>query len=239
MKKRIIYRIMLVSMSILMAVATAGCSVETSSQKVSSLVISEVVSLANSNSFVDPVLGQPDWIELFNNTDSSINLLDYTISEGSTNKYTFPDATLGAGEYMLVYCCSQPQGVDTDAYCTGFKLSKSGSILLLSSPEGVIQTLTVPELETDLAWGLASDGTYKYFIPTPGTANTTRSFATLEELKSSDTVPLKITEVLPDSVSEDAPYGWVELYNNGTEAIQLSDLYITENLSKPDQGADA
>lgn len=232
MRKRIIRKALLIGMSIIMAIAAAGCSVEASAENTRGLIISEVVS-SNSNSLVDPIFGQPDWIELYNNTDTTINLKDYSIIENTANKFSFPEMELGPGEYLLVYCCGQPEGVESDAVCTGYKLSKNGCVLTLSSPNGAVQTLDVPALETDLAWGLDADGTYKYFIPTPGEPNTTRSFTSLEELKSSDTVPLKITEILPESVSDDAPYGWVELYNDGSEAIELSSLYITENLSNP------
>ena len=226
-------RIMLVVLSLMLVITTAGCAVETSSAAaVSGLVITEVVT-SNANSLTDPILGQPDWIELYNSSDSTINLKDYSISANKTNTFTFPDKELKAGEYLLLYCCSQVEGVETDAICTGFKLSKKGVALALSSPDSLIQTLEVPELETDLAWGLDSDGTYKYFIPTPGAANTTRSFTSLDELKSADKVSLKITEVLPESVSDTDPYGWVELYNDGSENIELSSLYMTENLSNP------
>ncbi len=231
MKKRLINRITLLGVSILMAVSMAGCSVETLAEPSNGLLISEVVS-SNSNSLVDSIYGQPDWIELYNNTDSAINLLDYSISQDAGNQYVFPDMEIRAGEYLLVYCCAQPAGVDASVPCTGFKLSKNGVTLALSSPKGAVQTLKVPELQTDLAWGLdVADGAYKYFIPTPGEANDSRSFASLEELENSDTVALKITEVLPESASEDEPYGWVELYNDSDEPIELSNLYITENLS--------
>ena len=231
MRKRLINKIMLISVSVIMAVLMAGCTVEASAEPPSGLVISEVVS-SNSNTLEDSIYGQPDWIELYNNSDSAINLQGYSISEDASNQFVFPDMEIKAGEYMLVYCCAQPEGVDAEVVCTGFKLSKSGGTLGLSSPQGVIQTLKVPELETDLAWGMdAADGAYKYFIPTPGAANDSRSFASLEELQNSDTVALKISEVLPESASEDEPYGWVELYNDGDEPIELSSLYITENLS--------
>ena len=231
MRKRLINKIMLISVSVMMAASMAGCSVEASAEPSAGLIISEVVS-SNSNSLVDSIYGQPDWIELYNNSGSDINLLDYSISEDASNRFVFPDKEIKAGEYLLVYCCAQPEGVEAEVVCTGFKLSKSGSTLGLSSPQGVIQTLSVPELETDLAWGLdAADGVYKYFIPTPGKANDARSFVSLEELQNSDTVALKITEVLPESIAENDPFGWIELYNDGAEPIELSSLYITENIS--------
>jgi hypothetical protein len=232
MRKGFLNRCVPAALSFLLVITAAGCTVETSAPSASGLVITEVVT-SNANSLADPIYGQPDWIELYNNSNNSINLKDYSISENKTDTFALPDRELKAGEYLVIYCCSKAEGVDTDAICTGFKMSKKGVALSLSSPKGTIQSLDVPELETDLAWGLDSDGAFKYFIPTPGAANTTRSFTSLEELQSTDSVPLEITEVMPDSASETDPYGWVELYNNGSEAIELSNLYITENLSNP------
>jgi hypothetical protein len=237
MGKRFLTSVVLIVLSVLLMMS-AGCSVEVSAQSNgngsggSGLIISEVVS-SNSNSLVDPVYGQPDWIELCNTSESAINLKDYAIMETINNQYFFPELVLGPGEYLLVYCCKEPEGVETEAYCTGFKLSKSGTALTLSSPKEIIQVLDVPELETDVSYGISEDGTYKYFIPTPGEANTSRSFDSLEELQSGHTATVKINEILPRSASEAEPYAWVELYNDGTETAELSNLYITENLSNP------
>ncbi|NLT98557.1 MAG: lamin tail domain-containing protein, partial [Christensenellaceae bacterium] len=225
-------RVVSVFLALAMMFAAAGCAVPASAENTGGIVISEVVT-SNSNSLKDPLFGQPDWIELYNSADSPINLSGYTFSEGRNNTYTFPDIEIKPGEYLVVYCCAFSEGVETEALCTGFKLSKKGVTLTLSTPKETIQTLEVPELETDISWGLAADGTYKYFIPTPGAANTTRSFASLDELKTTEKVALKITEVQPEGITDSEPYGWVELYNDGAEPIELSSLYITENLSNP------
>ncbi|MHB1034559.1 MAG: lamin tail domain-containing protein [Pirellulales bacterium] len=41
-----------------------------------------------------------EYIELFNRGDAAVNLKDWTINQGVT--FTFPDVTLGAGEYLVV-----------------------------------------------------------------------------------------------------------------------------------------
>lgn len=120
----------------------------------------------------------------------------------------------------------------SDQICTGFKLSKDGAELKLASRGGTLQELSVPALDTDISYGYRDDGTYGFFIQsTPGQPNTTPSFATMEELRGGEDVSLKISEVLPKDVSDTEPYAWVELYNAGNAPIQLSDYYISENLS--------
>lgn len=218
---------------LVMLVMSAGCSLETSSQPPSGLVISEVVS-SNTNSLVDSVFGNPDWVELYNASDKAINLENYSISESVRNQYVFSDISIGPGEYLLVYCCEAIEGTDTDQCFTGFKLSKSGSKLTLTAPFATIQELTVPELETDISYGIGEDGKYMFFpSPTPGQANATQGFASLEEISTQQNDVLKISEILPQSVSDSDPYSWIELYNSGDKPIDLSNYYVTENLSDP------
>ncbi len=121
---------------------------------------------------------------------------------------------------------------ETGQLCTGFRLSKDGTTLVLSSPLGTLQKLTVPALETDISYGYRDGGSYGYFLKsTPGQPNTTASYDTMEELRTNEQVSLVISEVLPKDVSDAEPYAWAELYNAGATTIQLSDYYITENLS--------
>ena len=116
--------------------------------------------------------------------------------------------------------------------CTNFKLSKDGTTLTLASPQRMLQELVVPTLDTDISYGYREDATYGYFLKsTPGQPNSTPSYATMEELRSGQQIALTINEVLPKDVSDSEPYAWVELYNAGDTTIQLSDYYISENLS--------
>ena len=166
-----------------------------------------------------------------NTSGSPINLLDYSIAKSNNIKFNFPDLTIAPGEYMIVYCCQEIEGVTSDNFCTGFKLSKSGTTLMLSAPNGVIQKLEVPALETDISYGVTGDGTYAYFgIPTPGSANTTESSPDLAGLESDKTVSLIINELMPKA-STNAESSWAEILNAGNGTIELSDYYITEDLS--------
>lgn len=226
----LIKKLIISVLCLILLAASAGCSVETSAQD-GGLIISEVVT-SNSNSLIDPVLGKPDWVELCNTSSSPINLLDYSLAESSSARFVFPDVTIGPGEYMVVYCCPAIEGVESDRFCTGFKLSKGGTTLILSSDRSTIQQLVIPALETDISYGITSEGSYAYFSdPTPDEKNSDEYYATLAELESDKNVQLVINEVQPKSASADDPYGWAEIYNAGSEPVELSDYYVTEDLS--------
>ncbi|MFR4007892.1 MAG: lamin tail domain-containing protein [Christensenellales bacterium] len=93
---------------------------------------------SNSASLLDDVYGSPDWIELYNKGTTDVNLENYALSNdlNSPAKYLFPNVTLKAGEYMVVYAAKQIEGAPEDKLCTGFKLSSKGTMLILTAAGG-------------------------------------------------------------------------------------------------------
>ena len=69
------------------------------------LVINEG-SNRNFSSMMDEDGEYPDWVELYNSTPDTINLLNYSLSDDSTNvvKWTFPNVNLLSHHYMIVFC---------------------------------------------------------------------------------------------------------------------------------------
>lgn len=128
------------------------------------LLISEVIS---SNSKIAPVNGECyDMVELWNNSDSAINLSDYYLSDksGELQRYRLPEGTLNPGEYTVVYC-------DGSNYAP-FKISSSGEKLYVSDGSGkVIDALKIPKIPANYSWG-RYDGKLVYFTTTSfGKAN--------------------------------------------------------------------
>lgn len=226
----------LLTVMLLAAALFSGCAPETSAAA-AGLIISEVVS-SNASSLADPVYGAADWIELYNNSSAPISLKGYGLSTSKNDPYayTFPDVTLGAGEYLIVFCCKTPKELQGDALCTGFNLSKKGVNLFLSYPGNTILSMVeIPQLETDISYGWNGREYVYYLLPTPGAANGGKSASTLEALKQQITQGLRINEVCPSPIGEGSRAAWVELYNAGEQSVQLSDFCITEdagNLSK-------
>lgn len=218
---------------LLLSLFAAGCS-KSASGSSGGLIISEVVT-SNTNSLVDPVLGRPDWVELCNTSSDAIDLLGYSVAESISRKYTFPEVTIKPGEYIILYCCADSGTVLPDKLCTGFRLSKSGgNIILSSSGGGELQDLKVPALKPDISYGVTPGGSYAFFSsPTPGSANTSKCSDKIEDLESSADVALKINEVMPRSSLTSDPYGWAEIYNAGSSAVDLSGYYISEDPSDP------
>jgi len=96
------------------------------------LIINEVMS-SNKTTKVDNYGTYSDYIEIYNGYDYDINLKDYYLSDDNFNlrKWSFPDVTIGANSYLLVYATGKDAFVDNTIH-TNFKLSKSGEVLTLS-----------------------------------------------------------------------------------------------------------
>ena len=141
----------------------------------SGLLINEVCSSAK-DSVTDASGASPDWIEIYNNSDKNMDISGVGVSDGKKNKFkfTFPQGTtIKADGYILIYC----DDAVTEAageYHAPFKLSATGETVYLTAPDGSeIDTVEVPELNTDITYGRNKNGSsdFKYLSYTPGKSN--------------------------------------------------------------------
>lgn len=195
------------------------------------LVINEVVT-SNKLSLVDEAAGTPDWVELYNSSSEPISLKGYGLSDNVRKlyKYTFPDMTLPAGGYLVVYFGKNTGIEKTDVECTGFGLAKAGDTLFLSdSYYNVLYKLDIPALLTDISFARRDDGTYGYCTaPTPWAKNTTEIGNVQEQIVEEtaiDATALQITEVSPKSNGDP----WVEIQNISNQDVNLTDYCLSDS----------
>ena len=129
------------------------------------LYINEVVS-SNKYSFVLDDGTAPDWIELYNNSGSAINLKGYGLTDKTSDRYLyeFPNVTINNGEYLVLLCTGTEDSSARDGYLrAGFKISSQGESLILSAPNDVtVQALEVDAMPADVSYGLDSNGCLLY-----------------------------------------------------------------------------
>lgn len=146
-------------------------------------IITEFVA-SNQNSLLDGNGASPDWIEIFNKGDQSLDLAGYTLTDDPSDlgKWEFPSQTLAAGEYLVVFASGDETPDLAGNLHTNFALSAGGEYLALSDPSGTTlsefgsSTTNYPALQADESYGLAFDSTVsesvtpmssaRYFIPT-------------------------------------------------------------------------
>ena len=144
------------------------------------ILISEVMA---SNGFFESGHAW-DWVELYNDGKSSVDLSGWHLSDSKKNplKWRFPEGTrLKAGKYLTVWCTGE-EGVDPgkgSAFYTDFAISSGGETLFLSDAEGKeIQRLELPPQYGCVSYGLPrGGGDYGFFEnPTRGAKNGREAF---------------------------------------------------------------
>ena len=85
--------------------------------------------------------GDPDWLELYNTTDSDIDITGYALGD-SNSVWTIPNMTIPANGHVAFDC----DGLDTNG-STNFKISSGGeNIRLFNASEELIDEIETPDM---------------------------------------------------------------------------------------------
>ena len=204
----------------------------------SPIVISEAQP-SNRATLLDADGDASDWIEVYNGGDTAVSLSGWGLSDSTARplKWTFPDVTLEPGEYMVVFASGKNRR--SGELHTSFALSSDGGAALLADPQGgIVSLLNYGEARTDASYAPSGSGAEELLVPTPGSANT--SEAALNALKAriqANPTGVMIQEVLcSNSVdTTENPNGsdYIELYNAGGSAVDLSGMGLSDNPRNP------
>lgn len=145
------------------------------------VVINEFMAI-NDKTLQDEDGNYPDWIELHNTSLAGVSLNGWYLTDdiNEITKWQFPDITIEADEYLVVFASGKDRKLGKDSLHTNFKLSGSGEFLALVKPGGTQFTTffspAYPEQYADLSYGNL-DGSFTYLtLPTPGSENVDSTF---------------------------------------------------------------
>lgn len=114
-----------------------------------------------------------DWIELYNNSNDTIKLSDYCLTNTTNNicMYKLPNAELGKGEYYLVMA-SGTESLSNNKYKhANFKIGDVEGIYLTKN-RNIVDSILVSDVPNGSSIGKGKDyGVYYYKTPTPGNKN--------------------------------------------------------------------
>lgn len=139
------------------------------------VVINEFMA-KNTSTIQDKDGDFSDWIEIYNTSNSTINLLAYSISDDISDlgKWTFPDINISPKSYLLIFA-SDKNILDTTELHTNFKISSGGEELFLSNNvEIVIDQTSSINLTDDESYCRVPDGNTVWLITdnsSPGASN--------------------------------------------------------------------
>ena len=163
---------------ILIILCAAVSLVVVNAPRASALYISELLA-SNDTGLVDEDGDFSDWLEIYNETASSVDVGGYylTDDEDALTKWQLPSVSIAPDGYLLVWASDKDRSNPAAPLHTNFKLSAGGEYLALVAPDGTTivheYAPAFPEQVADRSYGLASDlVTERCFVnPTPGAAS--------------------------------------------------------------------
>ncbi len=126
------------------------------------IVISEFMAVNNST-LNDEDDVSSDWIELFNNGSQPVNIDGWYLTDDAADltKWQFPDVTIGADEFLVVFASDKDRRDPDSELHTNFKLTSAGEYLALVEADGTTisheygsTTETFPEQLSDVSYGV-------------------------------------------------------------------------------------
>ncbi|MDB6040800.1 MAG: wapA 2, partial [Verrucomicrobiales bacterium] len=186
---------------------------------------------ADNNGQHDPM------IELYNSSATSISLDGFYLTDNYTNltQWAFPSGTaIAPNQFLVVWADGQTEQSTPSALHTSFRLNASnGSVALVrnQSTPVVMDFLDYKQFPPDRSFGSYPDGEPRgrrsFFFVTPGASNN----------PAFPGVNLTINEYMADNLATilDPATGqfddWFELYNAGTNAVDLTSYRLTHLLT--------
>ncbi|MCA9200299.1 MAG: lamin tail domain-containing protein, partial [Planctomycetales bacterium] len=198
-------------------------------------VISEFMAV-NDSTLQDVDGDYSDWIEIHNPDATAVNLNGWylTDSESELNQWAFPDVTIPANGYMVVFASGKDRSNPASQLHTNFKLSSDGEYLGLIRPDG--QTVefayapNYPAQTADVSYGLSLDLQSQGVLPfaTPGSANSTNPANARNSVVINELMYSLPRAGLTDAENIDEEF--IELHNRSSQAISLAGWRFTRGV---------
>ena len=113
-----------------------------------------------------------DWVELYNTGATAVNLNGYGLTDDATlpHKWTFPNVTLGAGQYLLVWCDDKNRAVAGNPLPTNWKISSAGETITLTDvASATVSSAPAAALPQNVSYGHLPNGTGAFVFLSPVT----------------------------------------------------------------------
>ncbi len=176
-----------------------------------------------------------DWIELYNDSDSAVDISGFALSDNLvTVRHTFPAGTvIGPRSYMVVYCSNE---IESDTYAK-FNISKSGEedILLISASNVTINHIkTIPATANR---PIVMNGAGEWVLAdyaTPGYSNDESGREAYIASLGLVSAELRITEIMSTNISAiadcDGDFSdYFEITNFSDHEVSLGGYYVSDD----------
>lgn len=177
------------------------------------------------------------WVELYNPGPGQVTLsgLYLTDSAGNLTQWSIPATVLDDGEFMTVWMDGE---TSEGSYHASFSTSAVGGALYLTNGSTIIDTLVYGALSDDFTSARLPDGEGDFALtdqPSFGVANLESSFPAAPTGLFINELMADNDTTIEDPDQAGAFEDWIELYNAGTETIDLGGMFLSDDLTDPTQ----
>ncbi|MCF8381184.1 MAG: CotH kinase family protein [Bacteroidales bacterium] len=171
------------NLSAIGAMFILACLFNSESLNAQDIVINEFMA-ANTATIQDAEGEYCDWLELFNNSEHSVNLLNYSLTDDAAElkKWILPEVTIASNAFLLIYASGKDCSFGQEIH-TNFKISDEGEQLFLCDNTGkIIDRTESVECKNDEVYERFPDGSSNWIKssnPSPGSSNIANNFLSL------------------------------------------------------------
>ena len=200
------------------------------------LYINEFMA-SNATTICDSFGNYSDWIELYNSTDTDMDISGFGISDNLSQpmKYRFPDGTTIAAKGYLVVFCSGNEGMQNGELHAPFGLRSYGEDVVIANRAGrIIDSYSFKNQETDVSMARIPDGAGEFQSnsqPSPGYPNTGAGYSAFDAANRLPLGGVYISEF--GGSTESVATDWVELHNSTGSAVSLGGYGLSNNPKNP------
>ncbi len=202
--------------------------------------INEVMT-SNKGAVPDTNGNYPDWIELYNTTQSAVNISGFGLSDDklSPAKWVFPSGTsIPAGGYLIVFCSGDSNDGPLHA---SFKLAATDDLVFYNAMGNPVDSLALKGVTSGYTLALNEAGVWEESAePSPGYPNTQEGAAAYRASLSegAEDIGVYINEFMASNKTTVATKGgkytdWIELYNTTDQDVDLTGYGLSDNPSQP------
>jgi spore coat protein CotH len=182
------------------------------------IVINEV--MASNTTYVADAAGEfDDWIELYNKSNTAVDISGYTLTDNDLipTKFKIPANTImQPNSYLIIW--ADENGSQGNLHAS-FKLSSTGeTVSLLNTQKEIINTVTYGQQVTDSGFARIPNGTGNFVIKNPTYNANNQSSVGIDNVN----MPTASMEIYPNPTTDKA---LIRMYNN--DKASFVEIYST------------
>ena len=236
-------RTLLVVIFVLIAIALVSFFINKDKPATTETIQINEVMAGNKQAVTDEEGNYSDWIELYNPGTTAVSLSGWGLSDSKLEqaKWAFPDVSIPAGGYLVVYCDKQDKRNADQPLHANFGLSSQGEDVVLTNNVGVIVDYTTfTQMPSDTSMGRDPKDTTQWISfekVTPGFANTDEGYEEYLASRKVESSPLRLSEIMTANMTTlTDDYGaysdYIEIENTGDSEIDLSGYGLSNKPNK-------